>query len=74
MRTLREKQRPVPEVRAVQDSGGVAEHRTDAGAALLGPYFCFLGLCSNMGGEGMKMGIKITLGWHIAATSPLLSY
>lgn len=30
---------PVPEVRAVQNLSGAAEHRTDAGVAVRGPYF-----------------------------------
>lgn len=30
---------PVPEVRAVQNLGGAAEHRTGAGAAVWGPHF-----------------------------------
>lgn len=66
------KQPPVPEVRAMQDSGGVGEHRTGAGM-VSGLILCFWVLCSNKEGEGGEGDIKVTLSWHIAATSPLFS-
>lgn len=60
------------EVRAMQDSGGVVEHRTGAGV-VSGLILCFWVLCSNEEGEGGEGGIKVTLSWHVAATSPLFS-
>lgn len=63
---------PVSEVRAMQDSGGVGEHRTGAGMDS-GLILCFWVLCSNEEGEGGEGGIKVTLSWHVAATSPLFS-
>ena len=58
------------EVRAMQDSGGVVEHRTGVVSGLI---LCFWVLCSNEEGEGGEGGIKVTLSWHVAATSPLFS-
>lgn len=46
---------PVPEVRAVQNSGRVAEHRCRRGSS--GSILCFLGR--------MVKGMKVTLSWHL---------
>lgn len=51
------KQPPVSEVRAMQDSGGVVEHRTGAGV-VSGLILCFWVLCSNEEGEGVKVASK----------------